>query len=512
MDRQQEVIAFLSAPTAFGLPADTPVERIETHISIVWLAGDRAYKLKRAVAYDYVDFSDLETRRQSCEAELRLNRRTAPTVYLAVRAVTRDADGRLALDGDGAPIEWLVEMRRFDQDLLFDRLAARGALDLGLMDPLGEAIAALYASAEPRTDRGGREAMAWVVDGNAAAFEAQLSGADRMVAHRVSRTARAALARHGARLDARRRDGLVRWCHGDLHLRNIVLLNGSPVLFDALEFNDQMACVDVFYDLAFLLMDLWHRRLPAHANAVFNTYLVRTADFEGVSLLPLFLSCRAAIRAKTSTAGATLQRDGSRARDLQRAAREYLTFADRLLRPPPPRLVAIGGLSGSGKSTLARRLAPGVGAVPGAVVLRSDVIRKQQHGVQPLTRLGPDAYTPAATHRVYQTIAERARSVLRAGHAVVADAVYRSAQERNLIAAVAREVGVPFVGLWLDAPSPMLASRLAGRVADASDATAAVLAQQVEAGAGTIDWPVLDASANTEIIVRDARELVGASR
>ena len=217
-------------------------------------------------------------------------------------------------------------------------------------------------------------------------------------------------ARHArALLDERRASGLVRHCHGDLHLRNIVLLEGRPTLFDGVEFNDKIACTDVLYDLAFLLMDLWRRGLSRHANAVWNRYLGDAGDLSGLSLVPLFLSCRAAVRAKTSATAARLQPDVRRHNELQALAREYLAMADRLLHPPGPCLIAIGGFSGTGKSTLALGLAPSVGAVPGAVVIRSDVIRKRLSGVSPLDRLGPEGYSSEMSERVYATVAERAR-------------------------------------------------------------------------------------------------------
>ena len=422
-DDQRDVITFLSAPDAYGLRAG-PVERIDTHISIVWLAGDRVYKLKRAVRFDYVDFSTIELRRLACEAEVRLNRRTAPSLYRGVVPVTREADGSIALRGRGVPLDWLVEMARFDQDTLFDRLAERHRLEFALMDGLADAIVRLHASAEPRTDRGGRDGMAWVVDGNALGFAEQgATVLNPAACERLTADTRAALDRDTDMLEARRRHGLVRSCHGDLHLRNICLIDGVPTLFDSVEFNDAISCIDVLYDLAFLLMDLWRRNLRSHANAVFNEYLARTVDLEGLPLLPLFLSYRAALRAKTSVTGAKVQPDEGQKRELQTASRQYLALAQTFLYPPPACLIAIGGFSGSGKSTLARRLGPGAGAAPGALVVRSDLIRKTLLGVAPLTRLGPEGYTPAMTRHVYQTIAERALMALKAGHAVVADAV-----------------------------------------------------------------------------------------
>ena len=513
MTVQRDVIAFLSTPAAYGLPNGSVIERIDTHISIVWLAGGRAYKLKRAVAFDYVDFSTIELRRVACDAEVRLNRRTASTLYLGVRAVTREADGRLALAGQGEPIDWLVEMVRFDQDALFDRLAERQRLDIGLMDGVADAIARLHAIADPRPNCGGREGMAWVVEGNALAFSEQLAaGPEREIAERVTAAARAAVGRHADLLDARRCQGLVRACHGDLHLRNICLLDGVPTLFDGVEFNEQISCVDVLYDLSFLLMDLWRRGLRAHASAVFNNYLARTRDLGGLPLLPLFLSCRAAVRAKTSAAGARVQAPGPRRQELQAAAHDYLVLAGTLLAPAPPRLLAIGGFSGSGKSTLARGLAPVVGPPPGALILRSDVIRKRQLGADPLTRLGPEGYAPDLTRHVYQTIAHRARRTLSAGHAVIADAVFSAPEDRNAIAAVAGDVGVPFLGLWLDAAPALLAGRLSGRRGDVSDATPAVLDVQLRSGAGPTDWHHVDASLDMRSVQGRAEELLsGAS-
>ena len=171
-DSQREVIAFLSTPQAYG-HSTLPIERIDTHISIVWLAGERAYKLKRAVHFDYANFSTLDLRRAACEGEVRLNRRTAPSLYLGVRPVTRESDGGLALGGQGTPVEWLVEMVRFDQNLLFDRLAERHQLDAGRMEGLADAIVRLHQEATPRHDHGGRAGMAWVIDGNAQSFAEQ---------------------------------------------------------------------------------------------------------------------------------------------------------------------------------------------------------------------------------------------------------------------------------------------------------------------------------------------------
>jgi hypothetical protein len=492
MSGQTEVMAFLSTPAAHDGAA---VERIDTHTAVVFLAGPRALKLKRDVRFDYVDFSTVERRERMCREEVRLNRRTAPSLYLDVLPVTRERGGALALGGSGTPVDWVVAMNRFDQAMLLDRLALEGRLDRSVMAPLAGAVAELHMAADRRPDHGGRAGMAWVIDGNASGFAEQGAGIlDPASWSPLIRESRAWLARVGAHLDRRRRSGFVRQCHGDLHLGNIVMLDGRPTLFDAIEFNDELACVDVVYDLAFLLMDLWHRQLRDHANSVWNAYLARTGDVESAAVLPLFLSCRAAIRAKTSATSARVQAEVRRRDEMRDLARDYVSMAADLLHPRAPRLVAIGGLSGSGKSTLALALAPECGAAPGAVVLRSDEIRKRLRGVSPLERLGSDAYTLEASKQVYAAIGEQAERILGAGHSVIADAVFARPDDRAGIEAAAARAGVPFSGLWLDAPPPVLLERTLHRRGDPSDADALVVRLQQTQETGRIDWERLDAS------------------
>jgi len=501
---QTAVIAFLAAPSTHG---GANVERIDTHASIIFLTGTHAYKLKRAVLFDYLDFSTADRRRVLCEAEVRLNRRTAANLYRGVVAVTRGEDGSYALGGKGTPVDWLVEMNRFSQEALFDRLASAGQLDLELMSPLAAAIAAFHLSAEHRADHGGKAGMSWVIDGNAAGF-AEFGGPylEPSASRGVTDDSVRELDRRAALLEQRRESGFVRQCHGDLHLRNIVLWDARPTLFDGVEFNEEISCIDVLYDLAFLLMDLWHRRLPMHANVVWNRYLAETGDLDGVPLLPLFLSCRAAVRAKTSATAAQFQNDVARRGELHRVAREYLAMAGQLLHPPGPCLIAVGGLSGSGKSTLALGLAPRVGAVPGAVVLRSDEIRKRLCGVPLLEHLGPAGYSSHVSERVYATLAERAAAILRAGHSVVVDAVYARASDRQVTERVAAAASAPFMGLWLDAPEAVMMARMAQRRNDPSDADADVLRVQSAEGTGDIEWCRVDASLSASSVLSRATD------
>lgn len=488
-DGQAEAITFLADPATHG---GATVARVDTHISIVFLAGADAYKLKRAVRLNYLDFSTPDLRRHFCEEEVRLNRRTAPDLYQGVLPITHHAGG-LALGGSGPAIDWVVHMKRFDQSQLLDHLAQSGALALPLMDALGRSIAAFHRDAAACLDRGGVGGMQIVIDGNDDGlheFDRELNAG---AATHLLALSRAELDRRLALLDGRRRHGFVRECHGDLHLGNIVIIDGSPTLFDAIEFNEDIACIDTLYDLAFLLMDLRHRGLAAHANVVWNAYLEETRDYDGIALMPLFLSCRAAVRAKISAASANVQPDTDSRDVLQVAAREYLREAIRYLHPAPPVAIAIGGVSGSGKSTAAAGLAPAIRGAPGAVVLRSDVIRKEICRAGRFDRLGADGYTSEISRRVYRELAARARQILAAGHSVIVDATFLREDDRSVIEVAAHDAGVALQGFWLDGPDTLLLERLRQRRHDPSDADATVLTMQRCTDSGAISWQRVDA-------------------
>ena len=509
-DAQDEVIAFLRRPASYGI--EGTVETVETHISIVFLASDRAYKLKRAVRYAYLDFSTAALRREACEAELALNRRTAPQFYLEVRPVSRLADGTLGWGGrgGGTPVDWVVIMRRFDQDQLLDRVARDGGLSARLMLELAARIAAFHESAEPRPEHGGGAVMQEVAATNLRILrDCRAAGFDGAQIDALRARIDEALARCAGLLDRRRATGKVRRCHGDLHLRNICLYDGKPLLFDCIEFSEPIASIDVLYDLAFLLMDLLHYGEQRFANLVLNRYLDLTGEDDGLAAIPVFMALRAVIRGHV---GATAAERGWGAGDPAAAfaeARHYVGEAAAMLRPAAPRLVAIGGLSGSGKSSLALRLAPELGLPPGARVLRSDVLRKRRFGMMPEEKLPPDGYRPEVTALVYRELCERAATALAAGYAAVIDAVALREAERRAFAAVAEAAGVPFTGLWLDAPPDTMRARIGARRADASDASAEVLERQLAADPGPADWHRIDAGGGPDETLAKARHVLG---
>ncbi|MFG1402996.1 bifunctional aminoglycoside phosphotransferase/ATP-binding protein [Xanthobacter sediminis] len=508
---QGAVFRFLADPASHGLPPGETVRRIDTHGAAVFLAGPYAYKVKRAVYFPFMDFSTLEKRRAACAAELAISGANAPGLYLGVVPITRQ-EGGLALGGTGAVVDYAVKMRRFDPADTLDQVAARAPFDRTLVAALAQAVIRAHERAEVRSSADVTTSLASYLADNRATFARHPGLFDAGEAAALSAQAEAELARLAPLLRARAEEGFVRRCHGDLHLGNIVLLDGAPVLFDAIEFSDDIAVCDVLYDLAFLLMDLWQRGLWGAAGGVFNRYLwaqLRDDALDGLAALPFFLSLRAAIRAKVETAGlahlpAEVQSQAERRiRHLFASARDLL--AERAGQPqsPPPedmpaalraggrRLVAIGGLSGTGKTTRALRWAPFIGRAPGAVVLRSDIERKRLFGAREGDSLPEAAYSPEVTQQVYTRMRALAGRVLATGQSVVLDAVHARPWERADAEALAGSLGVPFHGIWLDAPLDVRVERVDRRKSagkDASDADGEVARRQQAYDVGPMTW------------------------
>ena len=503
----------LQKPEAYD-PVPQSVERIDTHASSVFLAGPFAYKAKQAVKYPFLDFSTLEKRRTALLNELRINRRTAPDLYLDVVPITAGKGGAFRLGGAGEAVEWALRLRRFGQDKLYDRLAEKGELDAGDMARLAETIADFHATADRLlTPSHATAPLAAILRDNAQEFAtlAEVFPPEEIAA--LTQASEAMLAALTPLLRSRAAGGYVRHCHGDLHLRNIVEIEGKPVLFDAIEFDDKLATIDVLYDLAFLLMDLGRRGLGGHANAVLNAYLDRegsSGNLLGLAALPLFLSMRAAVRAKvellrTKRIGADPTEPGAALTE----ARVYFGLARLYIVPQPARLIAIGGLSGSGKSAVARAIAPYVGPFPGAVHMRSDVERKRLFGAEPRETLPARAYAAEVSDTVYAICRKRALLALVAGRAVILDAVNAKPAERAEAAQLARQTGVPFTGLWLEAPRAVMRERVADRRGDVSDATPSVVDIQLSYDLGPQDFAVIDASRPLDEVVAACLQRIG---
>ena len=501
-ESQSEVAAFMH-----GICGPS-TRRIDTHAASIFLTADRAWKLKQAVRFGYLDFTTQQRRKAALEAEFALNRRTAPTLYIAVHPIARDSEGKLSIGGEGRPIDWVLEMRRFADDALLSEQAEAGNLDAAVLMRLAERLQQFHQQAQVVTWMDAAASFKKVIEDNAASMAAV---ADILGVKETSLLAsghQSLCDRLQGLLQARGREGRVRQGHGDLHLGNIAMIDGEPTPFDCLEFSEALAQVDVLYDLSFLLMDLWHKRLQHGANIVLNHYLDHSAiDEAGIELLPLFLSVRAAIRAHVLAAQSL--RCG---RNLQIAeqARGYLTFARTLLDPVQPRLIAIGGLSGSGKSTLARHIGHLLGRAPGARILRSDVIRKQLAGMAPEAHLPRKHYSAAASRQVYLRLTELAGDTIRQGSAVIVDAVFADEGERAAAESLAHAAGVAFDGIWLTAEESQRTARIQSRAPDASDADAEVAHTQSSYDVGPLGgWQQISAGGSIDEAVASA---VGALR
>lgn len=491
---EREVAAFMSAPQTYG-PRVSGVDVIETHIARVFLAGEEAYKVKKRVKLPFVDFTTLAARHRAAAREVEINGPHAPGLYLGLMPIVRDRSGQLRLAGEGPVIDWAVHMRRFDQESLLANQALKGPLPDALSKALA-AMAARYHHACPvAAGCDGARVLAPVVQQLTKAFEPAKALVGETAAQAFIARLAAAFARTAPLLTERGHAGCVRRCHGDLHLGNIVLIDGAPFPFDALEFSEELATIDVLYDLAFLLMDLDVRGDRHAANLVLNAYIGAAPaghEIEGLAGLPLFLACRAGVRAVVALERMA-QLAGTDRKGQESAGRRYIDRAIVYLDPPPSVLVAVGGLSGTGKSTLAAALADLVGPAPGALHVRSDVERKRLVGVAETERLPPQHYSSDVSERVYDALLDKARRALAAGHAVISDAVYAKPAERAAIEAVARDLGVPFVGLWLTAPAETLLQRVDARTGDASDADRAVVGMQLSYETGALNWVKVDA-------------------
>jgi len=420
--------------------------------------------------------------------------------------ITRHDDGALALDGDGEPIEWAVEMIRFDEERTLDHLAERDELDDTIIGKLAIAVAVMHERAETVDAGPWIAALERFIHNNTSVFRRHDKLFLAQTVSSLEHQSMSALVRLRPLLVERGRQGLVRRGHGDLHLKNIAILDGEPVAFDALEFDPVIASGDLLYDLAFLLMDLVETGRTPAANRVLNGYFAaarRPADCDGIAALPFFMSLRAAIRAM-----ATASRLDIAKHDVAVSAIRYFDLAIELLRPVKPTIICIGGLSRTGKSLLAQSLAPSLAPAPGALVFRTDVERKVFHGLPANQHLPSDAYRPEITERIYRIVTDKAVRVASSGSSAIVDAVFARPEERSAIETAATVIGVALRGLFLVADLKTRLDRVGSRERDASDANAAVVLKQEELSIGSVSWAHIDASGSPEQTLGKARAAI----
>ena len=509
-DTQEPVLALLGDPATYLADAKNggqAVKRIDTHAASVFLAGARALKIKRAVEFPFLDFSTLAKRKAACAAELEVNRPFAPQIYRRVVAITRQADGALALDGGGEPVEWAVEMRRFDEAATLDHLADQGRIDTALADTLGRIVAAAHAQAPPVEPRPWIDAIGDYIAEHEAEFGKTPELFPPAAVAALGRASRAAYERIRPLLVERGRRGLIRRIHGDLHLGNIALIEDAPVLFDAIEFSPLIGSGDVLYDLAFLLMDLIERGLPQPANVAFNRYLAQTRraeDLDALAALPFYLSMRAAIRAKVTAERRERAAPAERA-EIGASAQRYFDLAAARDR------AAAGGPARDRRALRHRQ----IGARPHARgATGADAGRRGAalgRGAQGAVRQGGEREASAASlcggRNAPSLCGDRRPGApgAAAGHSVILDAVFARPTERLLAEASAAVPGVRFHGLFLEAPLATRIARVGGRSRDASDADAAVARAQESYDLGALTWTRIDASEAPEDTLRGAQ-------
>ena len=486
LELHEQLIAGLLRPAAYPGRVDR-VERLDTHISTVLLAGAYAYKIKKPVDLGFLDFSTREQRLHCCMEELRLNQRTAPRIYLDVVAIVGSRSApRIGLAApaklEGNILEYAVCMRRFDNASILDRLAQRRRLTAGHIERLAAAVASLHRKADRAPAGFGTSASVarWVDENFLSMRSSAHSAADRgrldALAQWSAAEHRAQVPRIGARLDG----GFVREFHGDLHLGNIVLLDGVPVPFDAIEFSAELRLIDVVSDIAFTFMDLLDHGLPRLAWRFVSAYLEHTGDYDGLALLRFYSVYRALVRAKVALIHIQQPQLPQQVRLREHTSFEhYLALAERLCQPGAPLLIVMTGLSGAGKSTVAQALAERIGGVR----IRSDVERKRLYGLAPEAQSDGSIYTAEATTHTYARMAEAARAVTTAGVPAIVDAAFLRHAERQQFRALAGALGVRHALAVCEAPLDVLRARVAARAAlgaDPSEAGVDVLERQID--------------------------------
>lgn len=493
----------LLQPHRFPGAVQAPIVLIETHISWVLLAGDRAYKIKKPVKLPFLDFSTLALRKHYCDEELRLNRRFAPDIYLGVVAIRDVPEFGLRIGGAAGPVvEHAVQMRRFDESARLDRVSARGELGVALLSDLAETVAAFHAKAAVTKSRFGSPAqvLAPALDNFRDLAQLLPPGNDGTTHQRLAALRAWTEQQHQALaglMASRQRAGRVRECHGDLHLANMVLIDGRVRLFDCLEFNDELRWIDVANEIAFTYVDLLDHGQAGLANWFVDELLSRSGDYEAARLLPFYAVYRALVRAKVAAIRAGQQHGAGRQRQLPGPARDsephgeamaYLAQAEQLVAPRTPRLIITHGLAGCGKTFASNALLQGDDPACARMLrLRSDVERRRLFGLRRNQRSGSgvDAgiYDAGAHQRTYTHLQDTARMLLQAGWSVIVDAAFLQRAERNSFHALADHCGAGFAILAPQADVRELRRRITARQAsgsDASEATLEVLDKQLQ--------------------------------
>jgi aminoglycoside phosphotransferase family enzyme/predicted kinase len=495
MDPLNALRLFLKNPHHYNGLGDVTLH--ETHGALVGVGGNIAIKVKKPVAFPYMDYSTPEKRRVLCHREMTLNQRTAPHLYREIRMIAQDAAGGLFFtsESNDTVVDYAIVMNRFDDHTL---LSEQSFFSDDLCGRLAATIATFHKAEPALSGIDGYAMMVGVVMGNDGCFGAYGKALPRTQTKTLMEKCLATLGHHKDLLE-KRSGTFIKQCHGDLYLKNIYVdTDGQPVLFDCIEFNDAFAQIDTGYDLAFLLMDVLYRGMSREAFLLRHLYIQKTGDVDALILLPVFMAIRAAIRSHVSVAIAQGIEDPAAKKIFLTDAQTYLDLALSLVSGKRGNVTAFGGYSGSGKTTLARAFAQKTGAV----LLSSDDLRKHMHGVAVTETLPESAYTPEKSQAVYDRLYELAVALAQTGQNVVLDATFLLSSGREALAAQLEKEAIPFRGFWVEAPDDVAEASLARRVGDASDATTEIRRQQKNQNVGPLTWARLPGHGSTETILQ----------
>jgi uncharacterized protein len=481
-DNIAPLIAAMQQPEFYPHDVAKAIELVQTHGACVFLTGKYAYKIKKSVNYGFLDYSTLAKRKYFLETELRLNQQIAPGLYLQVMAISKQ-DNRLILGGVENIIEYTLKMHQFPQENLFSNLLQAGKLSGDRLRELGKIVAQFHQ----QTETNEYISSFGTVEKIQAALEENYRQSQQYIGVVQTKEQFAATKAYSDAFFAERENLLlarvqqqkIKDCHGDLHLNNICLWQDQIQLFDRIEFNESFRFVDTMYDVAFTVMDLEARNEPDFANVFLNSYLENTGDWEGLLVLPLYLSRQAYVRAKVNSFLLDDPQVGAEEKkSAQQLAHNYYRqayqFTQKFTQAKPGKLILMSGLSGSGKSTVASALARKIGAIQ----IRADAVRKHLAGI-PLDQPGTDAiYTASMSQKTYDRLLELGVRLAQAGYAVILDAKYDRLAWRQPVIAQAQEQNIPLQIFHCTAPLTVLRDRLNQRQGDISDAGVALINSQ----------------------------------
>ncbi|MEM6500895.1 MAG: AAA family ATPase [Cyanobacteria bacterium P01_C01_bin.89] len=482
------VIQSMLKPGFYPHPVTEPIQLVQTHVSYVLLTGDWVYKVKKSVDFGFLDYSTLARRKMFCDREIDLNQRGVEGLYVRTVPIYAGADNTHSLEGSGDPLEYAVKMHQFPQEDLFSARFEAGDLPSDRIVELAKRVAEFHLTAptdETIRSYGVADQVKSALDQNFEQTKGYIGGPQTKTQYDETKAWTDAFFANNSELIQSRVDNhWIRNGHGDLHLGNICLWQDKVALFDCIEFNEPFRFVDVMYDVAFTVMDLDHRGRSDLANLFVNTYVERTGDWEGLGVLPLYLSRQSYVRAKVTSF--LLDDMGVPESDryaASKSAAAYYTQAHAYTNAPAGKLLMMSGVSGSGKSTIAKQLAEIYaqehGQAQKTVIIRSDAVRKHLGNV-PLDERGPDSlYSAEMGAKTYQRLQDLGIELVKRGYTVILDAKYDRQSLRQSVISVAKDAGIEVKIVACSTPKEVLAQRLRDRTGDIADATVDLLEQQL---------------------------------